>query len=98
MRIQNDALLKALAQGPQQKSNPGNGEDFGNLLMDAIKEVNATQGQARAMQDSYLAGQPGVEVHDVMVSMEKASVAMQLTMQVRNKVLESYQELARMQI
>jgi flagellar hook-basal body complex protein FliE len=39
-----------------------------------------------------------VEVHDLMIAMEKASTSMQLTMSVRNKTLEAYQEISRMQI
>lgn len=73
------------------------GEDFGQMLMDVIKEVNDAQQEARSKQTALMTGQP-VEIHDVMIAMEKASVAMQLTMQVRNKVLEAYQEISRMQV
>lgn len=65
--------------------------------MDVIKEVNDAQQEARSKQTALMTGQP-VEIHDVMIAMEKASVAMQLTMQVRNKVLEAYQEISRMQV
>jgi len=65
--------------------------------MDAIQEVNSQQFDAREMQNRMMAGQP-VEIHDVMISMEKASTAMALTMQVRNKLLEAYQEISRMQV
>lgn len=70
---------------------------FGQKLMDAIQEVNSQQLDAREMQNRMMAGQP-VEIHDVMISMEKASTAMALTMQVRNKLLEAYQEISRMQV
>ncbi len=73
------------------------GGDFGNMLMDALKEVNSIQADAKDKQNLLMANRP-VDVDDLMVSMEKASVAMQLTMQVRNKLLEAYQEVARMQI
>ena len=79
-----------------QKSEDG-GQDFGKTLMDAIKEVNASQGESREMQGALMAGQP-VDVDDVMIAMERASISMQLTMQVRNKVLEAYQEISRMQV
>jgi flagellar hook-basal body complex protein FliE len=68
------------------------------MLMDALKEVNASQQNSRAMQNAFMAGQPGVEVHDLMIAMERSSTAMQLTLQVRNKMLEAYQEMVRMQI
>jgi flagellar hook-basal body complex protein FliE len=68
------------------------------MLMDVLKEINQTQLHAREMQNSFLTGQQDVEYHDVMIAMEKASVALQLTLQVRNKLLEAYQEISRMQL
>lgn len=66
--------------------------------MDVLKEVNQAQNESRATQNAFMTGQPGVEYHDLMIAMERASVAMQLTLQVRNKVLEAYQEISKMQI
>lgn len=84
--------------GPLGRSTGlGQGDDFANTLMDALKELNAGQQDAESMKQSYIAGQP-VELHDLMIAMENASTAMQLTMQVRNKVLEAYQEIMRMQV
>jgi len=70
---------------------------FGEQLMDAIQEVSGQQAQARGLQNQMMAGQP-VEFHDLMIAMERASVSMALTMQVRNKLLEAYQEITRMQV
>jgi flagellar hook-basal body complex protein FliE len=39
-----------------------------------------------------------VELHELMISMERAGLAMELTLQVRNKLLEAYQEISRMQV
>ncbi len=80
------------AQAPEQGS-----EDFGKMLMDAIKEVNASQNDSTKLQQSFMAGQP-VEFHDLMIAMERANTTMQLTLQVRNKLLEAYQEISRMQV
>ena len=74
------------------------GENFGSMLMDVMKEVNATQNKSKAMQDDLVTGRRPVDIHDVMISVEKASTAMQLTMAVRNKLLEGYQEISRMQV
>lgn len=71
--------------------------DFGQLLMDALHEVNAQQQNSTALQNQWMAGQP-VELHDLMIAMESASTSMSLTMQVRNKLLEAYQEISHMQI
>lgn len=91
--IQNPNLASQMA-----KLGQGKQEDFGQMLMDVLKEVNQSQGDAKQIQEAFLTGQTGVEIHDVKMAVEKASIAMQLTIQVRNKVLEAYQELSRMQV
>ncbi|MCG9894923.1 MAG: flagellar hook-basal body complex protein FliE [Fimbriimonadaceae bacterium] len=72
-------------------------EDFGSMMVKALQSVNGMQQDARQMQNDLMSGKP-VEFHNLMVEMEKASTAMTLTMQVRNKILEAYQEVARTQI
>jgi flagellar hook-basal body complex protein FliE len=91
--IQNPALSQALSKAQGKPT-----EDFGDMLMDVLKEVNASQNESRNLANSFLTGQSGVEIHDVKMAAEKAGVAMQLTIQVRNKVLEAYQEISRMQV
>ena len=73
------------------------GDNFGTMLNQALTEVNGMQGQSRQMQNDYMTGKP-VEFHDLMITMEKASTAMALTLQVRNKLLEAFQEIQRTQI
>jgi flagellar hook-basal body complex protein FliE len=98
--IQNPALERLASQsGTTTRLDEGTKRnDFAELLMDALKDVNANQLEARATQDSFMAGRQSVDYHDLMIAMEKASVAMQLTMTVRNKILEAYQEISRMQV
>ena len=74
------------------------GNDFAQMLMDVLSEVNESQGKSRELQTDLMTGRRPVEVHDVMIAMEKASTSMQLTMAVRNKILEAYQEINRMQV
>ena len=71
--------------------------DFAQMLMDVLKEVNGSQQNAKETQNALMTGQR-VEYHDLMIAMEKAGVAMQLTMAVRNKLLEAYQEIQRIQV
>lgn len=92
------ALQKPLVNLPTFPVNQSSqNSDFGQMLMDVLNEVNAAQGESRAKQTAFMTGQP-VDIHDVMIAMEKASVSLQLTMQVRNKLLESYQEIMRTQL
>jgi flagellar hook-basal body complex protein FliE len=70
---------------------------FADSLGGFIDEVNAKQAAAG---DSVrgLIGNQGVTLHQAMIAMEEASVSFQLMVEVRNKLLESYQELMRMQV
>ncbi len=99
MRI--DAANPALKALANQATNPIKADDqsgdFGKLLMDVIKEVNSSQNNAAEMQNAFMTGQ-NVELHELMISMERAGLAMELTLQVRNKLLEAYQEISRMQV
>jgi flagellar hook-basal body complex protein FliE len=70
---------------------------FADLLKDAVDQVNQLQGQADKLAEQLAQGKLD-NVHEVMIAMEKASLAMQLTIQVRNKVVEAYQEIMRTQV
>ena len=72
-------------------------KSFGELLKDAVDQVNQLQGQADKLAEQLASGNLK-DVHQVMVAMEKASLALQLTIQVRNKAIEAYQEIMRTQV
>ena len=84
------------APTPQPGSQAGG--DFASTLMDVMNEVNDSQQKATQMQNDFITGQRPVEIHDLMIQMEKANTSLQLTMAVRNKMLEAYQEIDRMQV
>jgi flagellar hook-basal body complex protein FliE len=103
MRISsNPAIQSAFETGnvgtaTQSAGKTGDG-DFAQMLMDVLGEVNDSQGKAKELQTDLLTNRRKVEIQDVMIAMEQAGTSMQLTMAVRNKLLEAYQELSRMQI
>ncbi len=70
---------------------------FANVLGGLVQDVNAKQNAAGAAVNGLLSGQ-NVSLHQAMIAMEEASVSFQLMVEVRNKLLESYQELMRMQV
>lgn len=70
---------------------------FEKLAGDFVGEVAAKQAAAGETVNALLSGQ-NVSLHQTMISMEEASVSFQLMVEVRNKLLESYQELMRMQV
>ena len=98
--IQN-AISQGLISGPAAPSADAAGQksgDFAQTLMDVLKEVNDSQQDATSKQEDLITGRRHVEIQDVMISMEKASATLQLTMAVRNKVLDAYQEIERLQV
>lgn len=84
-------FTKEIQKAESKESN------FENFLSDALAKVNNLQNDA-AVKSQQLALGENVELHQVMVTTEKANLALQLTIQVRNKIVEAYQEIMRMQI
>jgi flagellar hook-basal body complex protein FliE len=98
-RIQNPAIEQLVRESvvPTGETTEKGG-DFAQTLMDVLKDVNASQQEARDMQNDFMTGRRKVEIHDLMIAMERAGVAMNLTMAVRNKLMEAYQEINRIQV
>lgn len=71
--------------------------DFGSHLKNALGEVNDLQQQANQAIEQ-LVGEGKGDLQQTMVALEKADVSFRLMMQIRNKVLEAYQEIMRMQV
>ena len=78
---------------PGQAAN----DSFGNLLGRFVDEVNAQQNAASEAVHQLQSG-GNVSLHQAVIAMEEASVSFQLMVEVRNKLLDSYQELMRMQV
>lgn len=73
------------------------GVSFGEFLNSAIKQVDGLQNESEKLNESLAMGLTD-NIHQVMIASEKASIAMQFTMQVRNKIMDAYQEIMRMPI
>ncbi len=80
-----------------EKANSVGEANFGDVLGKMVEEVNTKQMSAGQAVRDLQSGQ-NVSLHQAMIAMEEASVSFQLMVEVRNKLLESYQELMRMQI
>ena len=72
-------------------------QKFANTLKEAIAKVNDQQIQSDTMTEKLINGED-VELHEVMIASQKASVTLNATLEVRNKVIEAYQEIMRMSI
>ncbi|MHA6484404.1 flagellar hook-basal body complex protein FliE [Paenibacillus sp. strain BS8-2] len=71
-------------------------QSFGQYLQTAIESVGNQEKKVHALNDQYLLGK--VDVTQVLIASEQAQLSLQLTSQVRNKVVEAYQEMMRMQL
>lgn len=72
-------------------------ESFGRLLGQALDNLNRIQVEADASSARLAAGEP-VDLHDVMLAVEEADLSLRLALQMRNKLMEAYQEINRMQV
>ena len=91
--------LEKLSPGilPNPISAPTAPGGFEKLVSGLVNEVSAKQAAAGESVNSLLSGQ-NTSLHQTMIAMEEASISFQLMVEVRNKMLESYQELMRMQV
>ena len=89
--------------GPEQpgtmaKSGAADGKgSFAAVLKQSLTEVNQLQQKADAAITALATGEK-VSLHETMIAMEQADVSFRLMMQVRNKIVEAYQEILRMQV
>ena len=96
--------LKALqGAGPSQGLNPSKvgaekeGPSFADTLAQSLDKVNTLQKDADVAIQDFVAGDTR-NIHETMIAVGKADLAFRLTMQVRNKIVEAYQEVMRMQV
>lgn len=72
--------------------------DFGSVLKSSLDRVDASQQKAEAVSRSFEMGNNDVDLHDVMLSLQKANIDMQTAVQVRNKLVSAYQSIMSMSI
>lgn len=89
-KAENKAKTTAI---PAEQSNEGG---FSDLLASSLEKVNQLQSE-RSQQITAFASGENQNVHELMISLQKAGLAMNMTAAVRNKVMEAYKELSRMQ-
>ena len=91
---QSGAIQSKVARSLAKPAAPAEG--FGQMLTDSIKHVNDMQNNKDSMVESFASGQTQ-NVHELMINLQKASSAMQMTTAVRGKVIDAYRELVKIQ-
>lgn len=92
-----DLLTPSVSAQTTKPAEKAQQTDFSTHLKNALGEVNGLQQQANQAIEQ-LVGEGKGDLQQTMVALEKADVSFRLMMQIRNKVLEAYQEIMRMQV
>jgi flagellar hook-basal body complex protein FliE len=84
---------KALLPAPQKDESPS----FSDLIRESIQKVDQAQKESDQVLQDFV-NHKSKDLHQVMISWEKADISLRLLMQIRNKVMEAYQEVMRMPV
>ena len=79
------------------KEEKTNGTSFSNVLSDVISKVNDSEVNANNKIESLIKGED-VEMHEVMLAMQESVLSLQALIEVRNKTVEAYQEISKLQL
>ncbi|RMH33110.1 MAG: flagellar hook-basal body complex protein FliE [Gammaproteobacteria bacterium] len=92
--------LSSVAAGSSQQTQSVSSDHSGfrEVLSKALSEVNQTQLQASAMAEAVVRGDPNVTLAEAMIQTQKANVAFEATVQVRNRLIQAYQDIMNMPI
>lgn len=88
--------LEGLTSATSKLQATGPSRSFAETLERALGEVSALQGEARDAIGAFVSGQP-VELHEVMAAAEEAGIALEMLIEIRNKVTEAYRSVMQMQ-
>ncbi|PMH41042.1 flagellar hook-basal body complex protein FliE [Vibrio sp. 10N.286.49.B3] len=92
------AMMLEAANARPAISSHNAGADFSNMLTQAMNSVNSLQQSSSDLQMRFDRGDENVSLSDVMIARNKSSVAFDATIQIRNKLVDSYKELMNMPV
>lgn len=80
------------------ETSSGEEKSFSDVIADAINKVNDKQIEADNKVEGLIKGDENITMHEVMLSMQESQLSMQLLIEVRNKIVEAYQEINKTQL
>lgn len=83
--------------GAAGEAGAGGAVSFGELLKTQLQKVEDAQIKADALTQQLVSGE-SVELHEVLIATQEAKLMLEMTMQVRNKVVDAYKEMMNMQL
>lgn len=96
--LQQIRTMTAAAQGGTAEASGAGQAEFSELLKQSVNKVNEAQKHAGELATAFEQGAPNVDLAEVMIAMQKASVSFQALTQVRNHLVSAYQEIMNMQV
>lgn len=93
--VRTTSLIDVLAGVP--KPGPKGPQGFGSVLQDAVSRVDGFHKDAAKKVDSFLSGE-NEDLHTTILATQRAELAFEMFQQVRNKIVQAYQEVMRMQV
>jgi flagellar hook-basal body complex protein FliE len=97
-RMDNDLGIKGQVDKPAGTEKTRETPGFGDMLSQAVDKVNDLQSTTGEMRTAYERGDPNVDITQVMVASQKSSVAFEGLGQVRNRVVQAYEDIMNMPI
>ena len=97
-QAQNHAEIQSDRVSALDKTGKTEKADFSDILGQAVNKVNATQKHSSALATAFEKGDPNVSITQVMVASQKASVSFQAMTEVRNKLVDAYEQIMKMPI
>ena len=89
---------QATGRVSEAQGTSGSSVDFAQVLQNSIAQANQTQQQAETMAANFAAGDSNANLHEVMISLQKANLSFQEMVQVRNKLVSAYHDVMNMQV
>lgn len=96
-QVLNQMRILAQKSAVSEKPDTG-GADFSAILKNSIEKVNSYQQDAADLKTAYELGDSNVDIPEVMVAIQKASLSFEAVTEVRNQLLNAYQEVMNMQV
>jgi flagellar hook-basal body complex protein FliE len=96
------AQIRALSSQTSPRTAPQGSasapSEFANVLRSSLDQVSQTEQRASELATAFQRGTPGVELSQVMIEMQKANVSFRAVAEVRNRLVNAYQEIMNMQM
>lgn len=83
--------------GVSPKTDEKENLSFPQIFKEMVGNTNELQNKAQLLAEKFVMGEVS-DIHEVMVAAEEAGIALELVMEIRNKLIEAYQELMRLQV